>query len=1104
MMSGSIFTKKRRGTAAVAVLLVTSLLVAGPAVPPAAQAATTTVVFDDMEHGDPFANGWFSFGGDVGGGGIAANSTDLPPFDGGAFSLETGWGSGGVPGFYGGFGRTSPTDLTGLDHLNLWINPDPGQDYTLEINLQDDDDADTAPDDEFQYNCVVAAAGPCAMAGGGWQLVSIPLADFLDDNSFLTGGNGVLGPDLLNVVIAVIGNSGSDATFRTDYWAFSTGPLSGGSTVIDDFESPLTEGFLTFSDGSAISIALTDAPPAPVPGSIAGNTVLDMSGDVASFAGFVHAFDSADPATWVSQDWSGSEGFRFWVYGQSSGNTLFVDILDNRNPGSAVDDAERFSVSFVDDFSGWQQLEFPFSDFVRKDIGNGAPNDGLTLTQVHGYAFGLLNTGGARTYYFDDVERYGVAEIPPLAVTFSNANFDVTEGDSGSFTIKLNRPMNADDPAEATVQYTSEPSSATADRDYLPVAGSVTFLNGGPSEVAVAFTTIEDSKWEGNERAILRLSNPQGAEAGFLMQAAATVVDDDPYEPFLLDDFERSPDLWDSTDNVELSRIELAAGDTLARPGQDDFEGVLQVEGPLAVDILIEGNPCSAGNGVVPVALLSTADFDATTVDHATVTVGDATETHTSGRNKTPTRHEEDVNGDGLTDLLFHVRANEIGVECGEPIPFNGWTYDGRPVTAGGSDAGLMRDFPIGQDWTDGESLTFWYHGTGTGDTVTVHLADNRAPDPGPAGWTLAWADEFGDPAGTPPSAANWGYEIGDGTVNGIPGWGNDEFQYYTDDPANASTDGSGNLVITLDEADGSLLCYYGECSYTSARLVTKHKAEFAYGRIEARIQVPDGEAGLWPAFWSLGTDIDVVDWPQTGEIDFMEYVSRLPNEIFGTIHGPGYAGGQSFGNVYDFDGPVADQFHTFTIEWQPDRIDWFVDGIQYHSATPTDVAPNQWVFNDAVYLLLNMAIGGNFGGTISEDLTLPQSMKVDYVRVYQGPDTAERFEASFADDTEGWRLVEVPFDAFTRSADQPEGAPNDGLGLDEVWGYGFTLPDSGLPEGVTWFDQVRVKELPPPTELVVTSLANDGAGSLREAVARVATGGTVTFDPALAGGGSN
>ena len=133
-----------------------------------------------------------------------------------------------------------------------------------------------------------------------------------------------------------------------------------------------------------------------------------------------------------------------------------------------------------------------------------------------------------------------------------------------------------------------------------------------------------------------------------------------------------------------------------------------------------------------------------------------------------------------------------------------------------------------------------------------------------------------------------WGRDLGDGTLNGIPGWGNAELQYYTDGTANAAIDGKGSLAITAREADGSLTCYYGPCEYTSARLLTKNRFEVAYGRLEARIKVPRG-SGLWPAFWMLGTDIDRVGWPQAGEIDVMEHVGRKPNEVFGTLHGPGY-----------------------------------------------------------------------------------------------------------------------------------------------------------------------------------------------------------------------
>ncbi|NIQ97106.1 MAG: family 16 glycosylhydrolase, partial [Desulfuromonadales bacterium] len=216
---------------------------------------------------------------------------------------------------------------------------------------------------------------------------------------------------------------------------------------------------------------------------------------------------------------------------------------------------------------------------------------------------------------------------------------------------------------------------------------------------------------------------------------------------------------------------------------------------------------------------------------------------------------------------------------------------------------------------------------------------------------------------------------------------------------------------------------------------------------------------------------------------------------------GPGYSGGDSFGGVYDFGEGVFNDYHTFAIEWEPDEIRWFVDGINYHNATPADIAPNEWVFNHPFFLIMNVAIGGNFGGPVGEDTTFPQTLHVDYVRVYQAPDTAERFEASFTDSFSGWQKVVLPFETFTRSAEQPAGAPDDGFGLSEVWGYGFKLPEGGTTSGSLLLDQVRLELIPPPTEITVVNTNDSGDGSLRQAIADVASGGTITFDPGLTGG---
>jgi beta-glucanase (GH16 family) len=447
--------------------------------------------------------------------------------------------------------------------------------------------------------------------------------------------------------------------------------------------------------------------------------------------------------------------------------------------------------------------------------------------------------------------------------------------------------------------------------------------------------------------------------------------------------------------------------------------------------------------------------------------------------------------------ISSQVTLGNPEIPAGDPLALPGQTAPEHLLSVRGP-AGLRlaRPYVASRDWSLADGMRFWYFGRNTGGPVALEVRDNRVPDPGPGGWQLAWQDEFDGSAGQPVDAAHWSHEVGDGTAQGIPGWGNNEREYYTNSPANASLDGAGHLLISVQQADGSLSCYYGPCEYTSARLVSRDKVEIGHGRIEARIKVPPG-AGLWPAFWALGSNIGQVGWPGSGEIDIMEFLGRKPNEVFGTLHGPGYSGGAGITGLHVLPQPVPDDFHVFAIEWQSHRIDWYLDDTLYHSATPADVGTNQWVFDKPFFMILNVAVGGNLGGAIDPGLTFPRSMTIDYIRVYAAPDTAERFEADFPDDFVGWQEISLPFTGFVRSAQQPIGAPNDGLTLDEVWGYGFQLPGPGLEGRTNYVDQVRLIQ---PTSAVVVNALDDGPGSLRRAVAAVANLGMVTFDPSLAG----
>lgn len=730
-----------------------------------------------------------------------------------------------------------------------------------------------------------------------------------------------------------------------------------GPHLIDDFQGGVPSTWFTYGDGGAgayyaPSAVLTNTLTAQ---GVVSNTVLRVDYNIAGWG----AGGGRDLAP---DDWSNYDGLSLWFFGTNSGTQYRMVLSDNKtDPGN--DTAERFATVFTDDFSGWQEIKLPWEVFFRDGWQpGGAPDDGLTLTEVWGYAFGFPAGVGARTNFIELFTTYGNVTPPAVEpkIAFADLAYNVVEGEAVTITVQLNTPLTY----TVSVDYATVDDTTTALRDYLPMSGTLTFT-AGATQQAFVVQTLDDIKYEGNELLELQLLNPVGIVLGSADAVNLTIADNDLFNPNLLDDFERAPYAFETWGGIKLSLTEIMLGDTMALPGQGMYENVL-------------------------------------TVDAAS-----------------------------------------------------------RAFTPTGTS--FSRTFYAAQDWSSSDGVEFWYYGQNSGETITVTLQGNAQPDPGPSGWTMVWNDEFDVAAGAAVNDARWTHETGGW------GWGNAEWEYYTDSTENSATDGSGNLAITarLNE-DTSLKCDHSPneddtCFATSARLITAEKFEFAYGRVESRLKVPYGQ-GIWPAFWMLGNDIGSVGWPTSGEIDIMENVGYEPNIVHGTIHGPGYSGGSGIGGAYTLEsGNFADDFHVFAIEWEPTEIRWYVDGEQYFSVTPENLPDGaDWVFDHPFYLLLNVAVGGNWPGYPDGSTTFPQTMTVDYVRVYQAPDTAERHEATFTDNFSGWKKVRVPFTAFERSAEQPQGAPDDGFDPAEIWGYGFELPASlNLPihlDQVALYSQVEYK----------------------------------------------
>jgi beta-glucanase (GH16 family) len=244
-----------------------------------------------------------------------------------------------------------------------------------------------------------------------------------------------------------------------------------------------------------------------------------------------------------------------------------------------------------------------------------------------------------------------------------------------------------------------------------------------------------------------------------------------------------------------------------------------------------------------------------------------------------------------------------------------------------------------------------------------------------PPGWKLVWSDEFDGPDGSAVDATRWSFAAGGG------GWGNGELEDYTNKLDNASIQG-GALAIKAKKEEGK------PSRYTSARLTTRGKGDWLYGRVEVRAKLPRGQ-GIWPAIWMMPTDATYGTWPASGEIDIMELLGHEPARVYGTLH---YGNPhQQQGQHYDLaQGTFADDYHTFALEWEPGEMRWYVDGDRYQTLTEWHTSSTKGVypapFDRRFYLILNVAVGGAWPGYPDATTIFPQAMLVDYVRVYQRP----------------------------------------------------------------------------------------------------------------------
>lgn len=251
-------------------------------------------------------------------------------------------------------------------------------------------------------------------------------------------------------------------------------------------------------------------------------------------------------------------------------------------------------------------------------------------------------------------------------------------------------------------------------------------------------------------------------------------------------------------------------------------------------------------------------------------------------------------------------------------------------------------------------------------DEAVYNSEDGYITAPEHYGYNITWADEFEDGE---LDQSEYNYEYG------ASGWGNNELQNYTDDQQNIFINDSKLTITALKDENGK---------FTSGRITTQNKKEFRFGRIDVRAKLPKGQ-GIWPAIWMLGAKFSTVGWPACGEIDIMELVGHQPNTTHGTAHW-GLQGESSThqSKAFRISENFSENFHVFSIVWELNEIVWYVDETQFHRITPSNTNGKPYPFNDDFFFIFNVAVGGNWPGNPDETTDFPQSMEIDYVRVFQ------------------------------------------------------------------------------------------------------------------------